>query len=258
MSRLTRALHRRLRAHDGRRDAGITLMELVVAMVLSTILGAVTTVLFVYVDNATSTATDRAISSAQARNVLQSWTSYLQVSDGPTAGVATNRFEWFTSTNIAFHSDLFNRSQTSLGTTNSATLVWLRLDGAGQLVEEQFNPMPASYPAQWTACRVLATNVSTTNSFSPTTVFTPYTSNGSSLATLMSNGGLGTAETASNGCQKLPSAVPSQTQHPSQTVVTNLQTIASVEITITVKDTKQSHPIAFDAIVPLPTLAGGT
>ena len=56
-------------------------------------------------------------------------------------------------------------------------------------------------------------------------------------------GGLGTAETAGNGCQPLPSQLPSQAGHPVQTVVTNLQTVVSVTIDFTVSDRAQDFLI---------------
>jgi prepilin-type N-terminal cleavage/methylation domain-containing protein len=242
---LTAAMNRvrRVRASA---DAGVSLPELMMAMVLSAILGAVTLVLFIDVNNATSTTSDRAINAAKARTALQAWTSYLQVSDGPTAGSALNRFEWIGPTNVLFYSDLYgSRLQTSLATTGAPTLVWLRLDGTGQLVEEQFSPIPSSFPATAKTCRLLGGGVSAAK------LFTPYGSTGSDLSAL----NLGTVPSASSGCQPL-AGLPSKAQHPDQAATANLQTVFSVGIDFTVSDTKHSHPIEFNAVVALPVLAG--
>lgn len=229
-------------------DAGMSLTELLVAMVLAAVLGAITSVLFVDVDNSTAASTDRAIDSAQARNVLQSWTSYLQVSDGPTAGSATNRFEWFGPSSILFYSDLFNRSQSSLASTGAPILVWLRLDSAGQLVEEQFKMIPATFPASPTTCRLLGTGATA----SP--LFTPYNSTGADISSV----DLGSPQTVGAGCVALPSAIPSKSGTPDQTAVGNLQTVATVGISFTLTDSRKAHPIQFSAVAALPTLAGSS
>lgn len=242
------ALRRRVRQARTGGDAGISLMELVMAMTLSVILGAITTVLFVAVDSSTAASTDRAIDSGKARNVLQAWTSYLQVSDGPTAGSAVNRFEWFAPTNIMFYSDLFNRSQGSLATTSTPTLIWLRLSSAGQLVEEQFKPVPTSFPASPTTCRILSSGVTASK------LFTPYNSSGSDISSV----NLGAAQTAGAGCVSIPSSLPSQAQHPDQTAAGNLQSIFSVGINFTITDSRGKHPIQFSAVAAVPVLAGSS
>lgn len=245
MLRRARARARRVGASG---DAGISLAELIVAMVLSTILGAITLVLFIDVDNSTSASTDRAIDAAKARTAIQAWTTYLQVSDGPTTGSALNRFEWFSPTNVAFYADLFNRTQASLATTSAPTLVWLRLDSGGQFVEERFTPAPTGFPANYTACRILGSN------FTAPKLFTPFGSTGNDLTGL----NLGAAQNTAAGCQKLPSTLPSQLQHPDQIAAANLQRVFSVGIDFTVMDTKKTHPLEFNAVASLPVLAGAT
>ena len=218
------------------------------AMVLASILGAITIVLFVAVDKASSATSDRGIDSAKARNVLQSWSSYLQVSDGPTAGAALNRFEWLAPSSVAFYADLYNRSQ-GASTTTAPTLIWLRLDSGNQLVEEQFSPAPTAFPATWTTCRVLGGGVSAAK------LFTAYGSTGNDLSSL----NLGSAETVTTaGCQKLPSSLPSQAQHPDQIASANLQKVFSVGIDFTVSDTKNTHPIEFNEVTALPYLVGAS
>jgi len=152
---LTRLRHR-AQAARASGDAGVTLTELIVAMTLSTILGAMTLMVFLNVDKATSATTDRTINTSSARNAIQAWTSYLRVSDGPTAGSAVNRFEWITAGDIMFHANLYNRatSGAGLGSTTPSTMVWLRLDSAGALVEEQF-PNTAAQGTNPSICRIL-------------------------------------------------------------------------------------------------------
>ncbi|HEV7192622.1 MAG TPA: hypothetical protein VGN35_05380 [Jatrophihabitantaceae bacterium] len=241
-------LRRRVQLVRDSADAGVSLPELLMAMLLSTLLGAVTMVLFVSVDNATSTNTDRSINAAKARNVVQAWTSYLQVSDSATTGSALNRFEWFAPTNVLFYADLYNRPQTATATTNPPSLMWLRLDSAGQFVEEQFATIPTSFPAKWSTCRLLGGGASATK------LFTPYGSTGNDLSSLS----LGAAQNPGTGCQKLPSTLPSQLSHPDQVAAANLEKLFSVGIDFTVKDTKKSHPLEFNAVVTLPFLVGAT
>jgi hypothetical protein len=243
-------LGRRARHVRASGDGGISLIELIVAMVLTTILGAITTVLFVDVDNSTAASSDRAIDSAKARNVLQSWTSYLDVSDGPgpSPGSAVNRFEWFAPSSVLFYSDLFNRSQGSLGTTSPPTLIWLRLDTSGQLIEEQFKPVPTSFPASPSTCRVIGSGVTAAK------LFTPYNSSGSDISSV----NLGAAQSVGAGCVAMPSTIPSQLQHPDQTAAGNLQSIYTVGINFTLTDTRGHHPIQFSTVATVPVLAGSS
>src|SRR4051794_18380724 len=123
---LTRA-GRRMRARvtsRGQAEAGVTLIETLMAMALSTILGAVTLTLFVQVSSAANNTTDRTISSTQARNALQAWGSYFQVIDEAAgAGTGNNRFEWLTASSVLFYADLKNRSGT-VATRAAASMIW--------------------------------------------------------------------------------------------------------------------------------------
>ncbi len=121
--------HRRGRELRARPDAGITLTELLVTMGLSTIIGALTLMLFVHVDDSTSATTDRTIGAAQARIVMQAWSAYLGVADGPSApGSTSHRFEWVTPSSTVFYANLENRPGTSA--VSPPTMIWLRLDTA--------------------------------------------------------------------------------------------------------------------------------
>ena len=247
-ARLIRARMQAIRERGA--DAGITLMELLVAMVLNSIIGALTLILFVAVDDSSGASTDRAVNTASARNAIQSWTAYLRVADGTTPGVITNRFEWLTSNDILFYADLFNRTATDAGVpaVQPPTMMWLRRDSKGALVEEQFpyNAIAGQAPSQ---CRTLVPSVSTTAG----ALFTPFDSSGTPLTT----GSLGTAPASSAGCRALPVTVPSQTKHPDGTVVTNLQNVAAVSIDFVVRDTKNKHPLEFSSQAVLPAVWGG-
>jgi Tfp pilus assembly protein PilW len=243
-----RVIRRRLRAVRARRDAGITLMELVVAMALNVVIGALTVAIFLDVNDSTDASIDRSVSTASARNAIQDWTAYLRVADGKTAGVKTHRIEWLTNNDMMFYADLYNRSVTNLATTGAPTMMWLRLDRAGALVEEQF----ASTATAGTApkvCRTLATDVSTPGG----ALFTGYDSDGAS----MSGQNLGSAPTtAAAGCVSLPVTVPSLQSHPDLTAQANLENVTSVLIDFVVTDTKGAHPIEFTSQAVLPALGG--
>ena len=242
---LTRLLRRRRAAVKG--DGGFSLAELLVAMVLMSIFGAVTARLFIAVDTSSSTSTDRSINSASAGTAMEAWTEYLRAADGTTPGSSSNRFEWVTANDMLFYSDLFNRGTTGVGitTTSAATMIWLRLDAKNVLIEEQF-PANAAKGANPTACRRLLGNVSATR------LFTAYDGLGNQLNAQ----NLGTAPTASAGCQTLPVTVPSQTNKPDPVAAANLPNVARIAIDFSVPDSTKKHAIEFNSVVTLPVLGG--
>lgn len=256
------ALRRRAARVRATRDAGVTLMELVVAMTLSTILGAMTLAVFVRVNDSSSSTTDRAISSRSASLVMNAWPSYLKVSDGTTAGSIGNRFEWLTSTDMLFYANLYNRPMGAVDSTTAPTMVWLRLDSSGALVEEQF-PSTASAGTNPTVCRVLTdirrarVTAGDSDSTSPL-LFTPYDVGANAMlhydaaSHTVVGYNLGTAPTATAGCRALPVTPPSRAAHPDPVISGNLQNVASVGITFTVRDSRSAHPLDFSAIVTLP------
>jgi Tfp pilus assembly protein PilW len=234
----------RLRAVRERHDAGVTLTELLVAMGLTTIIGELTMGLFLTVDKSSARTTDRAINASQARNTLQAWTGYLRVSDGTTPGSTSNRIEWLTPNDLLFYADLYNRSG-GVDTTAAATMIWLRLDGNQQLVEEQF-PSTAGAGTAWNACRILATRVSAT------ALFTADDARGASLA----GTDLGTAPTTSPGCQPLPVTPPSRSAAPNPIAAANLQNVASVAIDFTIAETRGTGSQEYASVAQLPALGG--
>jgi len=242
-----RVIRRRVRAVVDRGDAGITLMELVVSMVLTAIVSAMTVGILLSVNSSTNDSTDRTVNTGDARSTIQDWTAYLRVADGKTAGVKTNRFEWVTSNDMLFYADLYNRTVTNLTATGAPTMIWLRLDSHGVLIEEQF-PSTATAGTAPRLCRRMVTGVSTP--YGP--LFTPYDDSRGS----MSGDVLGTAPAASAGCQQLPVTVPSQTNKPDPAALANQQDIASVQVDFVVRDTSGKHPLEFTSLAVLPLLGG--
>lgn len=237
-------LRRRLAAARERGDAGVTLTELLVAMGLSTLLGALTLSLFISIDSSTAAITDRTISASSARNALQAWTGYLRVADGPTAGSRVSRIEWLTANDMLFYADLANRSMSDVGTTSAPTMVWLRRDTAGTLVEETF-PASAAASSSPSVCRRL---VSRTQAGVP--LFSPVDSNGNTMSGL----DLGAAPTSAAGCVTLPTTVPSKSRAPDAAALANLQNVYSVQIDFIVRDTRGGHPLEFTSTAVLPAL----
>lgn len=228
-------------------DDGITLTELIVAMTLSVILGAVTMTMFVNVSNSSASTTDRTIGANQARSVLQAWSIYLHVADGPTAaGSSSHRFEWITPTSMLFYADLGNRQGGAGGTgpATPPTMIWLRLDTAQQLVEEQFTSSSATYPGTYgtaySTCRILADHVTSTT-------FTGYASTGSG------SWGSSLAPTGA-GCLALTGSV-SQTDPTANSALPN---VTSVGIDFTVIDLARTHTQEYSSVITLPALGGGS
>jgi prepilin-type N-terminal cleavage/methylation domain-containing protein len=245
-TRLSRRVTDRLHAVRAERDAGVTLMEVMVAMTLSTVLGAMTLALFVNINTASSDTTDRTISTSSVRNALQSWTAYLRVADGTTPGSRLNRIEWLTAKDMLFYADVNNRSMSSVGTTAAPTMIWIRLDPAGQLVEEQF-VSTAAVNAAPKVCRILAMKASVAGS-----LFRGFDANGAD----MTGQGLGTAPAPVTGCRPLPVTVPSRLSRPDPIAQANLQNVRSVSLDVIVRDTRNGHPLEFTSQAVLPNLGG--
>jgi hypothetical protein len=253
-----RVIPARLRAIRARADAGITLTELLVSMGLFSIVGALTLGIFLSINTYAGATVDRTINSSSARNVIQAWSSYLHVADGTTAGIKTNRIEWLAPNDMLFYADLYNRTYNSPGTTGSPTMLWLRLDSAGSLVEEQF-ASAAAYGASPQVCRTLVTSATTPAARRPSdasarALFTASDGHGALIDN--TKGALGTAPAVGAGCQKLPVTVNSQAKSPNVTLQNNLQQVATVQIDFVVSDTTKKHFLEFYTAVVLPTLGG--
>jgi hypothetical protein len=240
-------IRRRARAVSAGGDTGITLMELLVGMLINVIIGTMTVAIFLSINNSSNNSVDRTVSTSTARNTVQDWTAYLRVADGKTAGVKTNRIEWLTANDMLFYADLYNRSVTNLAVTGAPTMIWLRLDSRGVLVEEQFSSTAAAGSAP-TVCRRMATGTSASSA----PLFTPYDSGRASMVGQV----LGTAPAASAGCQPLPVTVPSQTSRPDPIALANLQKVVSIQLDFVVRDTSGKHPLEFTSLAVLPALGG--
>ncbi|HEY0167981.1 MAG TPA: prepilin-type N-terminal cleavage/methylation domain-containing protein [Jatrophihabitans sp.] len=145
LSRTRRAARARL-AHDER---GITLAELMVSMILTTILGTMAVMFFVGASHAGYKTVLTNQNSGDARLTLDSWTSMLRMAGWLDPSIKADRFEEITSTKIVFYANLGNRSTAVSGafTAPAATTkvaLMLRVSnpatGVGQLIEVVFKP----------------------------------------------------------------------------------------------------------------------
>jgi Tfp pilus assembly protein PilW len=94
----------RQRNADVIRDAGTTLIELVVAMVLATIFGAFATNWFLSASDASTATTSADLGTASARNALQTWAALLGVAGSPSdPGSGTDRIVDLSATSITFN-----------------------------------------------------------------------------------------------------------------------------------------------------------
>lgn len=162
------AVRRARRRVDG--DAGFSLIELVVAMVVASIVGALSLSWFLGVSNATTSTTNVDNATASARNVLQTWGKMLQLA-GSSAGVGTttNGLVGLTPTSITFTAYLRNSAACTANTSCAAlstTTVTLALAG-GHLTE-----------AVGTATPSVVESSTTTASDPSGCLFTAYTSTG--------------------------------------------------------------------------------
>ncbi|MDQ1739082.1 MAG: hypothetical protein QOE53_734 [Pseudonocardiales bacterium] len=144
----SRALHvRALRSRLGAEDRGVTLAELMVSMILTTILGTMAVLFFVGASHAGYKTVLTNQNSGDARLTLDSWTSMLRVAGWLDPSLQADRFEEITSTKIVFYANLNNRSTAVSGsfTAPAATTkvaLMLRVStpstGVGQLIEVVF------------------------------------------------------------------------------------------------------------------------
>ena len=121
-----------------RTDAGFSLVEVMVGMVLASIVGAMTLAFFMNADGVTSATSGTDQATASARNALQSWAKMLQVAGGTdAAGSPTNGITALSPTSISFTAYLDNSSATCLPDCPplTATTVSLELTPAGMLAE---------------------------------------------------------------------------------------------------------------------------
>lgn len=192
------------RPRSTRGDSGISLIELLVAMTLMGIVGAMTTSFFITANGATTNTVDSNVATANARNVIEGWTRLLNLADSPsTAGTGTGRFEKITPTTAVFYSNINDNRATSSGLRTAPTKISLSLEN-GQLVERHYAPLsavaPSNYPGVATQTIYLASDVQTTGwlfapyrSGSPTTLVEPNNCANDTAAGLCSDDTAGAA-----------------------------------------------------------------
>jgi hypothetical protein len=148
-----------LRADHEARDAGVTLIELVVGMTLTLIIGLMALAFFVSMDRASNDTIDSNVTTAGARNVIEAWTRLLSLADSPqTAGDSAGRFQQITPTSAVFYANM-NNNRAGTGARTAPTKVSLSVEGGqvvngdlvdGQLVERDYAPLspvaPSLYP----------------------------------------------------------------------------------------------------------------
>ena len=182
LSRRWRAIRSRA-ARLGADDRGVTLAELMVTMILTTILGTMAVLFFVGASHAGYKSVLTNQNSGDARLTLDSWTSMLRVAGWLDPNLKADRFEEITSTKIVFYANLNNRStavsgsfSAPLATTKVALLLRVSTPstGVGQLIEIVFQPDNTTVKS----VRQLGFNAKAT---SGQPVFQPYSRSGSPL-----------------------------------------------------------------------------
>jgi Tfp pilus assembly protein FimT len=174
---------RAARARLANEDRGVTLAELMVSMILTTILGTMTVFFFVGASHAGYKTVLTNQNSGDARLTLDSWTSMLRVAGWLDPSLKADRFEEITSTKIVFYANLDNRSTAISGsfTAPAATTkvaLMLRVSspgtGVGQLVEVVFKADNTTVKS----VRQLGFNAKATGGLP---VFQPYSRSGSAV-----------------------------------------------------------------------------
>lgn len=164
-------------------DAGATLIELVVAMGVSVIVGVISVSFFVQTTKQSKRSVEQSVDTGQARSTLDSWTNLIRVAAWQDPANPGLRFEEITPTKLVFWANLLNRG-TSNGaittTANQVTKISLELvkanpgDATGRLIEVQFQQANPSAPA---FVRELATQVKPIGTW----LFTPHAVDGTTL-----------------------------------------------------------------------------
>lgn len=117
-------------------DAGMTVIELVVAMVLTTIVAAMSLAFFVNSLGASTTTTNTTTDTSLARNTLDSWTALIRLADSPqVSGTSADRFEQIGPSDLVFYANINNR--TALGARTAPVKIWLSYTGS-QLIERRY------------------------------------------------------------------------------------------------------------------------
>jgi len=141
-----------------RGDAGLTLVELLVAMVLASVVGAMTLLTFIGASSASSATGDRMTGTANARSTLQQWQALIQTADtAPTgltdcsSGTTSHRFEWIGTDDILFYANVGNRPAD--GSCTAPDMFWLAMRD-GTLLQAQYSLGASGWAID--GCKVLS------------------------------------------------------------------------------------------------------
>jgi type II secretory pathway pseudopilin PulG len=213
-------LSRRLRPVT--EDAGITLIEMVVSMVLSLMIGTAAIAWFVAANSATHKTTEAEITTASARNALQSWAQLLRVADSPTSpGNSASRILSITPTSISFNANLANRATCTSGTcaTGATTVVTLSMEAVtvnGVATKRLVQDMTGTNTQRNV---LIPAQVSSTSSC----LFTPYDSTGAALACSgLTAGALATVARVDIAFTLTPTIGPAQIYKTSASITGNM------------------------------------
>jgi Tfp pilus assembly protein PilW len=252
-------LSRRSRRCSG--DAGITLMELVVAMGIAVIVGVMSTNFLMSALHTGDKTVKTNQDTGDARVTLDSWTSMLRVADFLDTADQKDRFEQITATKIVFYANLNNRTtaNSSVGPVTKVALMFQETNATthdGQLIEVVY---PAGNNSSSTPrVRRVAQNVTKTNG-GP--IFQPLNKGGgtidltqlgcksgsTSVAGLCANTSVVTGYGTLDPTVALSSS--SVTQGPlfgnSSTVETTLGGVAGIRISFTVRDSTHSEAMDY-------------
>ncbi|MEO7263032.1 MAG: prepilin-type N-terminal cleavage/methylation domain-containing protein [Jatrophihabitantaceae bacterium] len=254
------------RSRLGADDRGVTLAELMVSMILTTILGTMAVLFFVGSSHAGFKTVLTNQNSGDARLTLDSWTSMLRVAGWLDPSIQADRFEEVTSTKIVFYANLGNRSTTVSGafTAPAATTkvaLMLRIStpstGVGQLVEVVFNADNTTVKS----VRQLGFNAKATDGLP---VFQPYSRIGSAIdltqlgclsgSTPTTGLCLQSGQTGSGmldpsiGTGSLAVTSGNYRGNPANKVDTALNQIGSVAIAFTALDPSNTSSMAFTSL----------
>jgi hypothetical protein len=161
-----------------RDEDGVSLIELVLAMGLMTVIGAMTLTFFISLSSASTKTVKGNFGTSAARNVLEAWTRLLSLADSPsTAGAGSGRIVQLTPTSAIFYANVNRNRATTSGARTAPTKISLALE-SGQLVERDYAPLsptaPSAYPGLPTSTQYLARDVTISGwLFAPYVLATP-------------------------------------------------------------------------------------
>jgi prepilin-type N-terminal cleavage/methylation domain-containing protein len=100
----------RSRAREVLDDSGFTLTELLVAMTVATVLGAMVCTFFLQATSASRKADGRTEVAAQGRSAMDSWSTLMRTAEDPDAKGSLQRIESLLPEEITFYAGLDNRA----------------------------------------------------------------------------------------------------------------------------------------------------